>query len=222
MNGFKKTRFLLGAAATGLALVAGFLLWAQVSAATPSITVDNATAAPGEEVTVAVTANVPDGLGAWTIDISYDADVVTPTDCDGGDANSVCNIDYAPGEAVRVTGASAQGIDTEKVLGNITFMCADTAGDTDLTATLNVLADATIGNPADISGDADVSNGSISCAVAAPTSTAAVEPTKLPITGAFDGGSGGSSDMGWILAALSMAGLAAVAGFGALRMRARQ
>ncbi len=218
MNGFKKTRFLLGAAATGLALVAGFLLWAQVSAATPSVTVESGTAAPGEEVTVAVSANVPDGLGAWTLDIAYDTDVVTPTACDGDPANSVCNTHYAA-DSVRVTGASANGIRGEKVLGHITFKCGSSAGNSALTITLNVLADATVGNPRPIDAGATINSGRITCAVAVPATTA---PTALPIVGAFDGGSGGSSDMGWILAALSMAGLAAVAGLGALRMRARR
>lgn len=217
MNGFKKTRLLLGAAATGLALVAGLLLWGQVSAQAPSISVEDGTAAPGEEVTIAVMANVPDGLGAWTLDISYDPDVVTPTDCDGGDANSVCNTGFAS-DAVRVTGASAQGIDEETILGNITFECGDSEGDSDLTVNLNVLADATIGDPQDISGDADVSNGSVTCAVAEePT----VVPTELPPSGSFDSSSGGNN-LGWILAALSMAGLAAVAGFGALRLRTQR
>jgi hypothetical protein len=218
MNGFKKTRLLLGAAATGLALVAGFLLWAQVSAATPSVSVESGTAAPNEEVTVAVSANVPDGLGAWTLDISYDTSVVTPTSCDGDPANSVCNTAFAT-DAVRVTGASANGIRGEKVLGHITFKCGTSTGTSPLTITLNVLADATIGNPADISAGAEVNSGSIDCAVPVPATTA---PTALPPTGAFDGGSGGSSNMGWILAALSMAGLAAVAGLGALRLRARR
>src|SRR3989304_8623757 len=107
MKGIKRIRFgLVGAAAVGLVLVAGLLVSAQVSAQDgPTLSVGSAEAAPGEEATVAVTANVPGGLGARTLDITYDPDVVTPTDCDRGDANSVCNTEHAA-DQVRVTGAS--------------------------------------------------------------------------------------------------------------------
>src|SRR3990170_5442501 len=187
MKGIKRIRFgLVGAAAVGLALVAGLLVAAQVSAQGGTLGVGSAEAAPGDEATVAVTANVPDGLGAWTLDITYDPDVVTPTDCDGGDANSVCNTEYTA-DSVRVTGASAQGIDEETVLGNITFECGDAEDESDLTITINVWADATIGDPQDISADADVSNGSITCAEPAPA--AATATPRLP-----DVGSGGGSD----------------------------
>jgi hypothetical protein len=213
MNGVNKMRFLLGAAATGLAIVAGFLLWAQVSAQSASIALGDGSAAPGEEASVDLTANVPDGLGAWTLDISYDADVVTPTDCDGGDANSVCNTEYADG-TVRVTGASAQGIDEEVILSTITFSCDD-EGDSDLSISVSVLADATIGDPQDIT-DYDLSDGSITCAVEEPTE----EPTQLPPTGSGFGGDSGMS-LAWLIAALSLAGVAGVAGLGALGLRNR-
>jgi hypothetical protein len=199
-------------------LVAGFVLWAQVSAQAPTITVDNVSAAPGEAVVANVTANVPDGLGAWTLDITYDPAVVSPTDCDGGDANSVCNPDFAE-DAVRITGASATGIDEETILGGIEFTCADDVGESDLSVSISVLADATIGDPQDISADADVSDGSVTCEeAAAPTATT---PPVLPPTGLYDTSSGGSN-LGWVLAALAMAGVAAVAGLGALRMRNNQ
>jgi hypothetical protein len=217
MKGLKGIRFgLVGAAAVGVALVAGLLFWAQVSAAQHSLSMGSGEAAPGEEATVALTANVPAGLGAWTVDITYDPAVVTPTDCDGGDANSVCNTAYTA-DSVRVTGASAQGIDEEVVLSNITFLCGDAEDESALTLTLNVFADATIGAPQDISADAIVSNGSVTCAVPAPVAS----PTPaLPGVGS-GGGSDSGSGLGWIIAVLAGAGLAGIAGFGALRLRAR-
>src|SRR3990170_4504539 len=218
MKGIKRIRFgLVGAAAVGLALVAGLLVAAQVSAQGGTLGVGSAEAAPGDEATVAVTANVPDGLGAWTLDITYDPDVVTPTDCDGGDANSVCNTEYTA-DSVRVTGASAQGIDEETVLGNITFECGDAEDESDLTIVINVFADATIGDPQDISADTEVTNGTITCAEPAPVPTATVKVIAPTGTGgATDSGSG----LGWIIAVLAGAGLAGIAGFGALRLRAR-
>ena len=62
------------ATAAVLALVGGLMV-AQVSAQEPSLSVGDGEAAPGDDVTVQVIANVPDGLGAWTLDISYDPDV---------------------------------------------------------------------------------------------------------------------------------------------------
>jgi hypothetical protein len=222
MKGIRKTRFLMGAAAAGLALVAGFVLWAQVSAQAPSISVDNVSVAPGEEATVNISSSVPGGLGAWTLDITYDPEVVTPTGCDGGDENSVCNENFAD-DAVRITGASATGTDDDTVLGSITFAFVEDDCDgasSDLSVSISVLADPTIGDPQDISADADVSDGSVTCEIPAEESPT-VLPT-LPPTGAFDGASGGSDDLGWVLAALAMAGVAAVAGLGALRMRNNQ
>ena len=220
MKGIKRIRFgLVGAAAVGLVLVAGLLVSAQVSAQDgPTLSVGDGEAAPGEEATVAVTANVPDGLGAWTLDITYDPDVVTPTDCDSGDANSVCNTEYAA-DQVRVTGASAQGIDEETVLGNITFECGDAEDESDLTIVINVFADATIGAPVDISADTEVTNGSITCAEPAPVPTATVR--VIVPTGTGGATDSGSSGLGWIIAVLAGAGLAGIAGFGALRLRAR-
>jgi len=219
MKGLKSMKLGLLATAAVVALVGGLMV-AQVSAQGPEVSVGDGEAAPGADAVVDVTANVPDGLGAWTLDITYDPDVVTATDCEP-DNGSVCNPDYLDtGTTVRVTGASANGLDEESVLASITFACADTEGETDLTIEISVFADATVGDPQDISGDTTVSNGSVTCAVPQPTSTG-VPPT--PRIG--DVGFGPSSDsdggLGWVIAALAGAGVAALAGFGALRMRTR-
>ena len=209
------------AATAVLALAGGMLMVAQVSAQGPTLSVGDAEAAPGADATVDVVANVPDGLGAWTVDITYDPDVVTASDCEG-ESGSVCNPDFEDsGDTVRVTGASATGLDEESVLATITFTCADAEGDSDLTVAISVFADATIGDPQDISGDTEVSNGSVSCAEptvepAAPTATTGLPPTGFGPTNDSD------SSFAWVIAALAGAGVAALAGFGALRMRTHQ
>jgi len=227
MKGIKSMKLGLLATAAVLALVGGLMV-AQVSAQGPTLSLSDGTAAPGGEATVELSANVPDGLGAWTADITYDPDVVNVTACDP-DNGSVCN-PHAPqtaaeaGDApwstgtVRVTGADPNGLTEESVLAAITFVCADAEGDTDLSIELSVFADATVGGPQDIIGDTTVSDGSVSCAVpvvAAATNT----PVIVPV------GTGGPSDsdsgLGWVIAALAGAGVAALAGFGALRMRTR-
>lgn len=226
MKGVKSMKLGLLATAAVLALVGGLMV-AQVSAQEPSLTLGDGDAAPGEDATVELVANVPDGLGAWTMDISYDPDVVSIDPDDGceADSGSVCNPAFddpdtaadESGFTVRVTGASATGLDEESVLAALTFTCADEEADTDLTIAISVFADATIGDPQDISGDTTVSDGSISCAEV----EAAATPVNTPILPPDGDGPSSDSGLGWVIAALAGAGVAALAGFGALRMRTR-
>jgi hypothetical protein len=195
------------------ALVGGLMI-SQVAAQGPELSIGDGEAAPGDDATVELVANVPDGLGAWTVDISYDTDVVTATDCEG-DSGSVCNAEFAE-DTVRVTGASATGLDEESVLAAITFTCGDAEGDSDLTIAISVFADATVGDPQDISGDTTVSDGSISCAEPAPE-----EPTNTPVIVPSGQGPTDSGSFSWVIAALAGAGVAALVGFGALRVRTR-
>jgi len=220
MKGIKSMKLGLLATAAVLALVGGLMV-AQVSAQGPTLSIGDGEAAPGGDAVVELVANVPDGLGAWTVDITYDPDVVTAVDCEP-DNGSVCNPDYLDtGDTVRVTGASASGLDEESVLAAITFECADAEDTTalEIQLPLSVFADATIGAPQDISGDTTVSDGSVTCAVPAPANTPALTPI---IAGVGTGGpSDSDSGLGWIIAALAGAGVAALAGFGALRLRTR-
>ncbi|MCH8009159.1 MAG: hypothetical protein IIC91_09865 [Chloroflexi bacterium] len=77
----------------------------------------------GQQGTVLVEAELlaKPGLGAWTLDISYDNTVVTATECIGL-AGSVCNPVFDE-HTVRVTGASASGLTGTNELGTITFLC---------------------------------------------------------------------------------------------------
>ena len=65
------------------------------------------------------TKAVSGGLGAWTIDVTYDPKTVEVTSCKG-ESGSICNASFAPG-VVRVTGASASGLSGPQTLAAISF-----------------------------------------------------------------------------------------------------
>src|SRR3990172_2827968 len=61
------------------------------------------------------------GLGAWTIDVHYDPEVVTLLEC-GAEHGGICNAHFAE-NAVRVTGVSAKGLDGDSFLATLFFGC---------------------------------------------------------------------------------------------------
>jgi len=217
-----------------LGLVAALLAYSQASAASGTVKIGTATVAPGAQGTVnleALDVTAP-GMGAWTVDISYDSQAVTAVSCNP--QQGVCNTDYAE-ETVRFTGASANGLEGDTTIGSVTFECGETQGSSVLGLTLQVFADATLGAPVAI--DATVENGSIACVdlptpgptntpgepgptstPQAPTSTpGATLPTStpatdkgLPIAGSGGGGfgPGGGGTLGWLIAGLAGAGIA--------------
>lgn len=220
MSGLKGLK--LGVLGLGIiaALIGGLILTAQVSAQGESVSIGDATAAPGGEATVELSAlGIGDpGLGAWTIDVSYDNSVVSVSDC-AEEAGSVCNPAFDD-STVRVTGASATGHEGDTVLAGITFECGDAEGTSDLTVTINVLADATVGDPQDIA--ATTSDGSITCAEPEPDPTATTGDVVGPpdVGTGFDGSSSNGSLL-WLVGLLAVIGAAGIAGFGALRIRSR-
>jgi hypothetical protein len=217
MKGIKGLKLgAFGAAIAALAIVAGLAFAAQVSAQDETISISDGTAAPGDsgDVTLEALGFGAPGLGAWTVDISYDTSVVSVTDC-APEEGGVCNPEFGDG-VVRITGASASGLEGDTVLGTITFECADAEADSDLSLSLAVVADATIGDPQDIA--AASSEGTFSCAVAVAEPT----PTIGGIVNVGTGtGSSDSSNLGWIIGSLAAAGLAAMLGAGAVRARRR-
>jgi hypothetical protein len=214
MKGLKSVKLgLAGVVAVAMLTVGGFLLASQVAAATGTLGIGSASMAPGAQGNVDLSASVTSpGLGAWTVDITYDPAVVSvPSGGCTAQQNGVCNPAYTATQ-IRITGASASGLSGAKVLGTITFQC-NALGTSALTLTTNVFADATIGNPTNVTPT--VTNGSITCAAA----TATPLPT-LVVTGtgpASDGGMGYS----WLIALLTAAGIAGLAGYTVLRLRAR-
>jgi hypothetical protein len=219
MKGIKSLKLgLAGFAAGALLLAGGLLVVSQVAAASGTLTVTDGTAAPGEQATVELIADVEaPGLGAWTVDISYDPDVLAVVSCEP-EQGGVCNPEFAD-DAVRITGASASGIEGEESLGAITFECtgADEAS-SDIETAVEVFADATIGDPQDI--DVSQHHGHVACEEAEPTAAAA---TATPLPGPPTTGMGGSSttDFSWLIASLAGLGVAALAGYGVLRVRTR-
>ena len=214
MKGIKGLRIgLVGAAVIALALIGGMLLAGTAAAAAHgTVDVEDGSAAPGEEGTVEVAALGVggEGLGAWTIDISYDTDVITAVACTA-EQGGVCNAEFGDG-VVRVTGASAGGLDGDTVLGSITFECGDAEGSSDLTISINVFADATIGDPQDL--NPDVSSGTFDC-------EEEVDVGDLGDTGTGPLSDSGSS-LGWLVALLAVAGAAGLAAsFGLLKLRTR-
>ena len=126
-----------------------------------TVAVDNATARVGEEASVelkVLDVGTP-GLGAWTIDVSFDADIVSASTCTTNQAFAYCNAKF-DSDTIRTVGADAQGASGDVSISTITFRC-EKAGSSDLTISVDTLADATIGNPTDINHTEQ--DGSITC-----------------------------------------------------------
>jgi hypothetical protein len=170
------TALLAALCAAGALLLGG----GSANAATGTIRIGSATMAPASQSDVALQAlNVTEpGLGAWSIDISYDPTVVTPVAC-APQSGSVCNPNF-DSDTIRVSGANATGLDGDSTLAVITFGCADAEASTALTLNPTEFADATIGDPQPI--DTTVVNGSISCqgAVSATETVAAGDGSARP------------------------------------------
>ena len=195
----------------------------QVAGEGAAIKIGSGTAAVGGRAAVELEAlDVPEpGLGAWTIDAAYDTGIVSAVSCTpGSDGLSVCNPEFAD-DTVRVTGANIDGLPGDSTLASITFEC-EAEGSSDLTLTVQVLADATIGNPQTI--EAFTIDGEITCTPSAPAPTPTpTPPPVLPKAGSGGGfGWDSGSPLSWLIAGLAGAGIAwllsgvASAGFSAV------
>jgi hypothetical protein len=117
------------------------------------------------------------GLGAWSLDITYDPAIIAAVGC-SPQQGSVCNPAFAP-NVVRVSGANSGGLDGNTTLADILFRCA-TEGTSAITLSVNILADATIGDPQPI--EAAVQNGGVTCTAGevVPTPTGSPTATTPP------------------------------------------
>ena len=140
----------------------------QTSAVGAVIAADSATVAVNGQASVDVSAlNVgAPGLGAWSVDILYDSAVISAESCIAGQGG-VCNPDFADG-IVRFTGASAGGLEGDSVLAGITFACL-AEGVSGITVVVDVLADATIGDPQPLTPK--IQNGTFACIAGGPPPT---------------------------------------------------
>ena len=209
------------AAVVAVALIGGFLA-AQVSAAAHVLDVHEAKAGVGETASVDVGSHdiADPGLGSWTIDVSWDSSIVTLKSCDTASVGfNECNDAFAT-DTLRIVGFVGDGLIGSTVLASLTFTCdAEGVSPLEVDATTLVLKDGTAGDPGQISGP--VNDGSITCNVEPEATTA---PTEVipPITGTGPLAEGSNGVSGWLIVALAAAGFAALAGFGALRLRTRQ
>lgn len=205
---------LIGVAAVAALLGALFLAGAASAQGGDAVGVSSGGAAPGEsdDVTVAATDIGEPGLGAWTLDITYDSSLISAVDC-VPEQGGVCNPNFAD-DMVRITGASAGGLEGDSTLGTITFECGNDGGTSDLELALFTFADATIGGPLPID-DVTVSDGTFTCSAVAGVPEAG---PGLPEAGT--GFTPDSTSMGWLLAVLAYFGVAGLA-VGALRWRTR-
>jgi hypothetical protein len=217
MKGLKRLGLAV-AVATAVLAIAGFVA-GSVMAVSGSISLSSGSAEPdGGTGTVNLTSNVgAPGLGAWTVDISFDQEVVEVDDCAPAQGG-VCNPAFGDG-VIRITGASATGLTGEKDLGTITLKCL-AEGTSHLDMTLDVFADATIGNPTDIE-PATINDGTFACETqptAAPAATSTPGAGGLPVTGT----GGSSSDTNWVIVAIVGIALASLASLTAVRFGARR
>ncbi len=222
MNGLGKVR--LGLAATLAAVLVGagaLLLVSQASAVSGTLTVGSVTLAPGGQATVDIRANVPTpGLGAWTLDLSYDPAKVSIVSCAPAPSHSECNTHYGA-NTIRLVGATGPGLIGDVSLATITFHSLAASGSACSVMPIGIsptlFVDATTGGPQPITVTA--TNGSLQCP-AAPTAAPTATPLpQLVVSGAGSGADGSSS--GWLIA-LAGVGVAGLAGYGAVRLRTKQ
>lgn len=191
------------AATAALAVGAMIFITANAAAAGPTAAAGNGSAMVGERVTVELGASAiaAPGLAAWSIDISYDPSVIEVLSCNpvANTGSQVCNPHFAS-DNMRLAGASATGLEGDSTLAQLTFKCI-VEGTSPITIGLVTFADATLGAPAPI--DAAVDNGAITCGAGA---------SGLPDSGQGAGQESGT-DLFWLVATLSVAGLAFL-GFG--------
>lgn len=154
-----------------LALTAAAFAVSGVFAGGPTATIGSLSLGLGQQGQVSLRALglSGSGLGAWTVDISYDPSVVSIDNCNA-EYGGICNVAYSP-SSIRTTGVQIYGLTGNVTLATVGISC-QSVGTSPLTLSLSVFADSTPGGPQPIS--AGISNGSVHC-VAQP------QPTPTPV-----------------------------------------
>jgi hypothetical protein len=162
----------VAAAAGALVLAASLVSLSGASAQGPTISVSSLNSYVGgvAKVEVNVADVGPPGVGAWTIDVHFDPDVLTGVACTPEQGGGVCNESYDAGIA-RVVGTNIYGLEGDAALASIGLACKS-PGESALEITISVFVDATPGDPTDI--DAKTVNGTATC------SAEADDPTPTP------------------------------------------
>ncbi|MDZ4278287.1 MAG: hypothetical protein U1B78_04020, partial [Dehalococcoidia bacterium] len=97
------------------------------------------------------------GVGTWTLDVTYDPNLLILTDC-VPEEHSVCVPDLAP-DTVRITGATAVGLYPDVTLALFTFRC-QAIGVSPLTIGVEIWTDAGAPPPPP---SVEVEDGSVTC-----------------------------------------------------------
>ncbi len=223
-------RRLLVVVISGALLVSAAMLFNRAASAQgPLVGATNANVDPGGNGSAELYSqdfSAP-GLGAWTINVVYDPDVITITGCGPVDGSAVCNPEYRD-DTIRSAGADAFGLEGDATLADIHFTCSEAGGTSPLDVQPQDVSDATVGGPVLL--DVEVSDGMVSCDGSAEP-TRAVTPvngvggTSTPVPAAPDAGTGpGTPEAPWqvfaTLALLASLGLVFVAGVRVFSQRA--
>ena len=114
------------------------------------------------------------GVGAWTLNISYDSDLVSLVGCEVRDKHSECSEESTG--TVHVRGASAEGLQSGTVLAELEFRC-DRPAATELGTEVEMWSVASTGF---IERLVDVEEGRITCGASQlpTTGTAAPQPAS--------------------------------------------
>jgi hypothetical protein len=183
-----------------------------------TLQIESRNAQIGESVPATLRAlDIPQLVGAWTIDVQYDPDVVDPVECVAYNCG-VCSTAFRS-DTLRVTGASATGLTGDFDLATLVFRCAEGLGRTELTITREIWGSSI---PEEPPLDSKIVEGFINCEKpvvekSSPVPTPIPQPV-LPPTGS---GSRGDSIPLWPFAALLAAfGCASLVAAIAARRRA--
>ena len=208
--------------AAGAVFCAGsFFSGRTASAVGPAVGVSDATAQAGGGGSVEIFARDfdPPGLGAWTIDVSYDPTMITASGCVALAHTGVCNQHYSS-DTVRSAGANATGIAGDTVLARIDFTCLR-AGTTTLRMLARDVSDATIGGPVLL--DVATVDGTVRCEVGATPAAGGTTPVVQPPSVPEAGTGGGEQDGLWrVVSMLALLASAAVVFGAGVRVFARR
>jgi hypothetical protein len=154
------------------ALAAAAFAASNVLAATPTVSTESVQLGVGQSGQSRLRAlNVdPPGVGAWTVDVTYNPAIITIVDCEpyrGG----LCNASYRD-DKIRTNGVEVLGVSGNITLATIEVSCK-AVGTSPLSVSISVFADTTAGNPQPI--ETNVGHGQVVCSEEPPESKGDVD-----------------------------------------------
>ena len=174
-----------------------------------TISIGSSTTEVGSQTSVdlSISGISADPVGAWTIDVTYADDVISPVECQPL-KNSVCDLSHRP-STVRATGASAKGLSRDTVLAVFTFKCIE-EGTSPLSVSVGLYDDGSV------TYDVSTEDGTLTCEDAS-------EPTKTPEMSLPATGEGSGAAASFRTAVLSLsAGGVLLLGTGLAAFRSRR